>query len=92
MEKTFEDMLDWFIKYKSEIIKEFGFDNLTLVEPNDGPIHFEVIKNNVRYKVEDVKDLKFLSMKLNNRKLRPNDPCLCGSGRKFKKCCLSKEM
>ena len=25
------------------------------------------------------------------KKLRPNDPCLCGSGRKYKKCCQNKQ-
>ena len=25
-------------------------------------------------------------------KIGRNDPCLCGSGKKFKKCCLNKEI
>jgi preprotein translocase subunit SecA len=25
------------------------------------------------------------------RKVRPNDPCPCGSGKKYKKCCGKKE-
>jgi uncharacterized protein YchJ len=26
-----------------------------------------------------------------NRKVRPNDPCSCGSGKKYKKCCGIKK-
>ncbi len=29
-------------------------------------------------------------MKVKKKKIRRNDPCLCGSGKKFKKCCLVK--
>jgi peptide deformylase len=25
-------------------------------------------------------------------KVRPNDPCICGSGKKFKRCCVNKEV
>ncbi|MDD7674674.1 MAG: SEC-C metal-binding domain-containing protein, partial [Oscillospiraceae bacterium] len=25
------------------------------------------------------------------RKIGPNDPCPCGSGKKYKKCCMQKE-
>ena len=29
-------------------------------------------------------------MKTENRKIYPNDPCPCGSGKKYKKCCGKK--
>jgi hypothetical protein len=28
---------------------------------------------------------------LENSKQKRNDPCLCGSGKKYKKCCIQKE-
>lgn len=32
-------------------------------------------------------DVALPSLKEKNKKIRPNDPCLCGSGKKYKKCC-----
>ena len=29
-------------------------------------------------------------MRITNRKIGRNDPCPCGSGKKFKKCCITK--
>jgi SWIM/SEC-C metal-binding protein len=41
---------------------------------------------------EDISDLERLlnppEPVINHSKFRRNDPCICGSGKKFKKCCL----
>ena len=29
-------------------------------------------------------------MAMFDKKIKPNDPCSCGSGKKFKKCCANK--
>jgi hypothetical protein len=47
-----------------------------------------------RDKPEDISDverlLNPLIIKRDKPKVGPNDPCPCGSGLKFKKCCLNK--
>jgi len=34
---------------------------------------------------------KLHTPKINNRKISRNNPCPCGCGKKFKKCCINKE-
>lgn len=29
---------------------------------------------------------------INEKKIGRNDPCLCGSGKKYKKCCIEKQV
>ncbi len=45
--------------------------------------HFEMIRSYVR----SGKQRPYESIK-NTSKIRRNDPCFCGSGKKYKKCCL----
>ncbi len=43
------------------------------------------------YKSEDITDLEILlnppKPKIAEKKVRRNEPCACGSGKKYKKCC-----
>ena len=43
---------------------------------------------------EDIRDLESLQKvgitKINKENTGRNDPCICGSGKKYKKCCLNK--
>lgn len=63
----------------TEICEENGWHFIIGVEPNEE---------------EDLTDLE---RKLNpptvhaSAKIGRNDPCICGSGKKFKKCCLSMQ-
>ncbi len=34
----------------------------------------------------------YLLQKISNRKLGPNEPCSCGSGKKYKNCCLQNDL
>lgn len=45
-------------------------------------------------KPEDISGLERLNnsnVKRNNPEVGRNDPCPCGSGKKYKKCCLNKD-
>jgi len=40
----------------------------------------------------ETEDGKGVTVRREGRKVGRNDPCPCGSGKKYKKCCLLKEM
>ena len=46
------------------------------------------IKSELRYSLHD----KFFKCKKSPRKIGRNEPCPCGSGKKYKKCCLDKDV
>ena len=48
-------------------------------------IYFE--KHGISYEYPCIK-----STDMKKKKIRRNDPCPCGSGKKFKKCCLGKRI
>jgi SWIM/SEC-C metal-binding protein len=62
-----------------KLFKEKGWSERTKVKPNLD---------------EDLKDLERLMVigetKVNEINLGRNEPCFCGSGKKYKKCCLNK--
>ena len=49
----------------------------------------EVIQKKMREKTDEliVKKRSLIKHLSSQRKVYPNDPCPCGSGKKFKKCC-----
>ena len=38
-------------------------------------------------KIGNVRKIRMIKKRINGKKIYPNDPCYCGSGKKFKKCC-----
>ena len=54
----------------------------------------EIRKRQERWKKEDEEERRLLAAEeaLLMPKIGRNDPCPCGSGKKYKKCCLGKEM
>ena len=40
---------------------------------------------------ESIKALKKGGQRVSDKKPKRNEPCICGSGKKFKKCCINKE-
>ncbi|MCZ6803134.1 MAG: SEC-C metal-binding domain-containing protein [Proteobacteria bacterium] len=56
--------------------------------------YLSVLLTDNKLKPLDFGELKFSKRQIKNpdyRKLRRNDQCFCGSGKKFKKCCISNE-
>jgi uncharacterized protein YchJ len=93
-----KDDLDWFIKNNKGICKVFDLQRLTLHIEGE-KVFFKAVTNDGRTKILDdpktLADLKiaFVSpaiTRTNIVKIQPNSPCLCGSGKKYKKCCLFK--
>ena len=41
---------------------------------------------------ENIKKLKQANQIIGTKKPKRNEPCICGSWKKFKKCCLNKEL
>ena len=44
-----------------------------------------------KFEKPDVKLLPKKTSEMNKEKVGRNDPCPCGSGKKYKKCCLERE-
>jgi uncharacterized protein YchJ len=57
-------------------------------ENTDGVEVFEVNDNNQSKWVSEIFNESTISQP--GDKVRPNDPCPCGSGKKYKKCCGAK--
>jgi hypothetical protein len=75
-------------------------DKKCVVKYEDTDEQFKVIRyvSNLvvsnRCQISDSWSLQFSKRRLRNpefRKLGRNEPCFCGSGRKFKKCCMTKD-
>jgi len=63
---------------KSEKVVYQNEDGFEIFEvKDDEPVGKPVVEDN-EWKVIDINE---------NKKVRPNDPCPCGSGKKYKKCC-----
>lgn len=65
----------------AELLKE----NIGLL-PDNVNIDFDINATNIPTALYP-KGIKNDAEKINTRKIYPNDPCLCGSNKKFKKCC-----
>ena len=49
-------------------------------------MNLKVVQENISNKEEDKKPLK-IDPKYVGKKMSRNEPCFCGSGKKYKKCC-----
>ena len=90
-------------KYKEKVDRWFGMR----IDPLNGSLNLlyylnnewrfdaelERLSKNYQGKVNSLADISsFLSTKLKNiKKTGRNDPCPCGSGKKYKKCCIDKK-
>ena len=53
--------------------------------------HVEIdVRNDDEIDRDLVKQVPFSGQRIAQKKVRPNEKCPCGSGRKFKKCCKGK--
>jgi len=54
-------------------------------------IHFRELKTRNKHNRQIIRGTEsYKSKSINKRKIGRNDPCPCGSGLKYKKCCLKK--
>ena len=80
-------------KYQGMVDFHFGFDAfskaLTLAKEVK-PIaqHSDVVLLKVQSRVDDVESVTLKDQREIRQRVGRNDPCPCGSGKKFKKCCL----
>lgn len=51
--------------------------------------HYQLFKEKIKFECENPLIPK-TPIKRQSKKINRNDPCPCGSGKKFKKCCLNK--
>ena len=55
--------------------------------------HDEVVEDTMRMNSEEnLKKLKQANQSIGTKRPKRNEPCICGSGKKFKKCCINKEV
>lgn len=75
-------------------------DKRCVVQYDDNGEQFKLVRflseliTSGKLQPSDFGELKFSKRKVKNpdfQKIGRNDPCYCGSGKKFKKCCISKE-
>ena len=80
------DVEDAFLKGKKDLWS-YTRDWLSFYDEN------EIRKRQERWKKEDEEERRLLAAEeaLLMPKIGRNDPCPCGSGKKYKKCCLGKE-
>jgi uncharacterized protein YecA (UPF0149 family) len=71
----------------------FGFDNLSdalafakKIEPIAQ--HPDITLLKVQSRVDDTESATLKDQRPTKKNVARNDPCPCGSGKKFKKCCL----
>ncbi len=74
--QTREDLLDAYCEYYNSLLDEIGSDKPRISPP--GGFSY-------REEYEPVQPVR------REKKIGRNDPCPCGSGKKYKKCCLMKE-
>ena len=69
--------------------------NTNMIHRIDTPVktfknHDEVFEDTKRMNSEEnIKKLKHTNQIIGTKKPKRNEPCICGSGKKFKKCCLN---
>jgi hypothetical protein len=76
------------LEYKNEIISIFGIYEKIRSWSNDEYI-FDDVEEEEIYGRKDT-DMPVLPFMNESKKVGRNDPCPCGSGKKYKKCCLNK--
>ena len=55
--------------------------------------HDELFEDTKRMNSEEnIKKLKQANQIIGTKRPKRNEPCICGSGKKFKKCCINKEL
>lgn len=72
------------------VVSEYFFENPMLMEPKH-PELYKILKKIYR---QDTRSMLISTLKTmfftKGKQLGRNDPCPCGSGKKYKKCCLNK--
>ena len=63
------------------------FANNIRIWENNGHTPHEIFET---YEKPNLKPLPDKAFEMNEEKVGRNDPCPCGSGKKYKKCCLKK--
>ena len=76
-----------YLKGETELKDPDGFENVL----KEMEKKFSKAVKKVKDKDRIPKDDSTVQIKGGNKKLGRNDPCPCGSGRKYKKCCYPKE-
>lgn len=79
-------------KHREEVCKEFGVDRIIVC-----PDGYDVYSGMDRGTAEEPRGIltacnpiEYGTRKVVMPQARPNDRCPCGSGKKYKKCCMSK--
>jgi hypothetical protein len=80
-------------KYQGMVDFHFGFDNFPdalALAKKIKPIaqHPDVTVLKVQSRVDDTESITLKDQREAKQNVGRNDPCPCGSGKKFKKCCL----
>ena len=80
-------------KYQGMVDFHFGFDNFPdalALAKQIKPIarHPDVTVLKVQSRVDDTESITLKDQRETKQNVGLNDPCPCGSGKKFKKCCL----
>jgi hypothetical protein len=80
-------------KYQGMVDFHFGFDNFTealALAKEIKPIaqHADVVLLSVQSRVDGTESVTLKDQRPTNKSVGRNDPCPCGSGKKYKKCCL----
>ena len=72
--------------------------SINMIHKIDTPVktfknHDEVVADTVRMNAEEnIKKLKQANQIVGTKNPKRNELCICGSGKKFKKCCINKEL
>ena len=72
-----KEAMDYFLKF-IELLNSKNYDSATI--SNEEFIGYFFMKSAARLNITT------------KRKIGRNDPCYCGSGKKYKKCCLNKKL
>jgi len=78
-----------FVYLYNELAERLGQE--TLPEPPPGPLMRRRLLHELDMGLEDFRDPLYAEPIRRGPKVRRNDPCPCGSGKKYKKCCLRRE-
>ena len=85
-----EQSIAWFIKNHDSICKTYGLKEIAVTEKG-----LEVTKGNITKLIKSPKDIPTafpMAQRIEDhvKNIQPNSLCLCGSGKKYKKCCIYK--
>jgi len=72
-------------------LKKLEDMDLNIEEKRELESTIEIIEDPKGYKNKVHSIMQQISLNQKKRKIGRNDPCSCGSGKKYKKCCLEKE-